>query len=122
MTGKRPPHRVPDERIAEEIAVLDAYLDRTQADPDRRMACMAMGARTALEWIRDSRHADPMNPMRAISLLLCMLDLEPKVLPFTRPDMRGTDGPVGPVGPGPCPSGEPGEVGPAGYEEKGTPS
>ena len=77
-------HRVPDERIAEEIAALDAFLDRTRADPDRRMACMAMGARTALEWIRDSRKADPMNPMRAISLLVCAFDL-PKVLDFKLP-------------------------------------
>jgi hypothetical protein len=80
----RQPHRVPDARIAEEITALDDYLDRTRNDPDRRMACMAMGARTALEWIRDSRKADPMNPMRAISLLVCAFDL-PKVLDFKLP-------------------------------------
>jgi hypothetical protein len=80
----RKPHRIPDERIAAEIAALDTFLDRTGADPDRRMACMALGARTALEWIRDSRKADPMNPMRSISLLVCAFDL-PKVLDFKLP-------------------------------------
>lgn len=81
----RTPHRIPDDRIAAEIVALDAFLDRTQSWPDRRMPCMAMGARAALEWIRDSRKADPMNPMRAIDLMVCAFDL-PKVLAFTRPE------------------------------------
>jgi len=81
----RKPHRVSDERLAEEVAALDAYL--ASVTLDRRFAMFAMGARTAIEWARDSRRADPMNPMRLLSLTEFALDL-PRVVPFTLPSTR----------------------------------
>jgi hypothetical protein len=78
-------HRIPDARIADEMAALDAFIDSRRQDGDRRLTCMALGARCALEWVRDSKRADPMNPSRAITLLMVAFDIEsPRVLPFTR--------------------------------------
>jgi hypothetical protein len=74
----RKPRPVPDERIAAEIAGLDAFLDAVTA---RQLAMYALGARQALQWVRDTRQPDPMNPLRMIALTEFALDL-PRVIPF----------------------------------------
>lgn len=83
----RKPTPFTDDRIVAEIDALLAYLD---AKPDRRLAMYAMGARQALQWVRDNRQPDPMNPARMISLLDYALDW-PRVIPFTIPKEGESD-------------------------------
>lgn len=80
---RRKPTPVHDARIHDEIAGLDAFLDGPA--PDRRLAMYALGARQALQWVRDTRQPDPMNPLRMLSLTEYALDL-PRVVPFKVPD------------------------------------
>jgi hypothetical protein len=77
----RKPKPVPDERIAEEIAGLDAFLNGPSSP---KLAMYALGARHALQWVRDTRQPDPMNPLRMITLTEYALDL-PRVVPFKVP-------------------------------------
>jgi hypothetical protein len=85
------PIQVDKIELAKEIAALDTFLNRTRGDRDRRMACMALGARAALEWIRVSPKAQPMNPMRTIELLACALDLLPPAGAPVLEDAPATD-------------------------------
>jgi len=82
----RKPKPVADDRIAKEVAGLDTFLD---GRPARQLAMYALGARHALQWVRDARQPDAMNPLRCISLTEYALDL-PRVLQFQRGDADDT--------------------------------
>ena len=87
-------HRVPDERIAEEVAELDALMEHLRGEGTsviatnrQRFVVFALGARTALEWVRDSRQANPQTPVTFLRMLALALEvpLTPRVRPFRSP-------------------------------------
>jgi len=71
---KTPPDR---DDLDRELEALESYLRDTDQHPDRRLACFALGARCALQWVRGDLPGDPMYPSRSLSLLAIVLEHEP---------------------------------------------
>ena len=90
---KRPPPRVSDEQLAAEVTELDAILEAEKArgDVHLRRVVYALGARTALEWVRNSRNANPMKPTTFLDMLN-LAEGRAEVLLFKRPDREDPQG------------------------------